>query len=107
MERLGIDGQARPGESLMAGQVRPLQDAISTAKARRNALAGCVKAALLELERTPVGTSPTPAARHERQCLADALAALLRQAPEPACRGIDAEVASSLRCLDEELELAK
>jgi hypothetical protein len=84
----------------MAGHVRPLQDALSEARLRRNALAGAVRSSLLQLERTPAANSPTPQARHERDALADALAALLRPAPEPPSSGLDAEIATAMRQLD-------
>lgn len=84
----------------MAGPARPLEDGLHRARLKRNSLAGTVRQALTELSRTPVITSPDARAKHERECLRDALAALLRPAPEIPTRGLDAEIATAIRAAD-------
>jgi hypothetical protein len=94
MERLGF---STTRQRTMSGHATPLVDAIAKVRAKRNALAGTVRSAIAEMERTPVVGSPDPRARHERQALMDALAALLAPAPTPKLSGIDAELARSIR----------
>jgi hypothetical protein len=92
----------------MSGHHTPLQDAIAKARATRNALAGTVRGALIQLERTPAGSSSDRRAVHEVACLQQALAALIASPPEPKLTGIDAELAAAMRVpLDVALDLAK
>jgi hypothetical protein len=81
------------------------------ARGRRHRLAGTVRAALLELERHSSDRFPgprQPQRLHEQRALEMALSALLAPAPAiEASRGADLEIAKALRCLDEELELAR
>jgi len=101
----------------MSGHARPLETALHEVRLRRNAAAGTVRSALLQLERTPAWRSPDPRAVHERQVLSDALAALLAPAPEAKKLGADAELNRVVRDLaleekrhptcEELLELAK
>ena len=78
----------------------PLQEALHQAKARRQSLAASVRSAQLELDRGPASTSPSPAARHARQVLADALAALLAPAPQPRQLGAEAELSRLIASID-------
>ncbi len=92
----------------MSGNVSPLRESLSQARATRNSLAGSVRSALLQLERTPAGHSPDRRARHEVNALHQALAALIASPPEPRPAGVDAELAAAMRVpLDVALELAK
>ena len=93
MGRVGI---GTTGQTVMPSNT-PLLDAIARTRAKRNALAGTVRSAIAEMERTPVVGSPDPRARHERQALMDALAALLAPAPTPKPTGIEAELERAIR----------
>ena len=93
---------------MAAGHATPLQDAITRARTTRNALAGTVRAALLQIERTPAGSSSDRRARHEVEALQQALAVLIASPPEPKLTGIDAELAAAMRLpLESALGLAK
>jgi len=101
----------------MSGYARPLETALHEARLRRNSLAGTVRNALLQLERTYAWRSPDPRAVHEREALQTAMAALLAPAPEAKKLGIEAEINRAVRDLaleekrqltcEELLELAK
>ena len=103
MGRLGVGTAA--AEAAMStrhpGSTAAADAELQRARARRQALAGSIRQAQLELERIT-----TPAARreqlaHEQQALADALAALLRRAPEPTPTGrAERELAYVMRELD-------
>ena len=83
----------------MSGYARPLESALHEARLRRNSLAGTLRNALLQLERTPAWRSPDPRAVHERRVLSAALAALLAPAPEAKKHGIEAEINRAVRDL--------
>jgi hypothetical protein len=86
----------------MASNATPLVDALRQARLRRNSLAGALRSAQMEMERGAAGASPDPRAKHERQALADALAALLSPAPEPRRLGVEAELDRMVRDLKHE-----
>jgi hypothetical protein len=70
---------ARVGSSAAADEL------LSTIRGKRHRLAATVKAAVLELNRSPISSFPAARqeqARHELQALELALAALLAPAPE-------------------------
>ena len=99
MERLAV---GTTGQSTMSGHHTPLQDAIAKARTTRNSLAGTVRGALIQLERTPAGSSSDRRAVHEVACLQQALAALMQVPPEPKQLGIDGEINRLMRDLARE-----
>jgi len=78
----------------------PLDAAIKRGRAKRHALAGSIRSAQLDLDRTPVSTSTSKEAIHEVSALQRALEVLLEQPPEP-------RPSRETQALERELELIK
>ena len=87
---------------MAAGHATPLLDSLHRARLKRQALAASIRAAQMELERGPAGSSPDRRAVHEAACLQQALAALLAQPPAPKQMGIDGEIDRLMRDLARE-----
>ena len=83
-----------------ANYATPLVDAIHQARLKRQALAGAIRSAQIEIGRTPAATSPDKRARHEVACLERALAELITPPPPAQQTGVDAEINRLMRELD-------
>jgi hypothetical protein len=99
-------------QSPRLGSTEAADRSLAEIRGRRQRLAAAVKSALNDLQRHPAMAFPNgrQAQRaHEQLVLEQALAALLAPAPEPepAKNSPEQELAATLRCLDQELGLAR